>query len=39
MNLEEELKKFKEEGFEAIQKDLQRQEEELKQKQYFYFIS
>jgi len=38
MNLEEELKKFKEEGFEAIQKDLQRQEEELKQKQYLFKV-
>lgn len=38
MNLEEELKKFKEEGFEAIQKDLQIQQEDLRKKQYLFKV-
>lgn len=38
MNLEEELKKFKEEGFDAIQRDLQSQQESLRKKQYLFKV-
>lgn len=38
MNINEELEKFNKEGFEAIQKELETQQEDLRKKQYLFKV-